>query len=511
MLGTSSRLHSGFVLRNAAAGPSTTTRSYIARAGLPTCPASHHRSAAPSTSTGLRRSSKGPWARHTDEVTNQRARRIGGARCFSMLPSSLDSTPLMDVNDVASHSASTTDEALTPIASFMDPITDPLSSLFLSMPHPLGYGASVIMLTLAVRTVFTLPVSLWQRKRAAKAKKLVEPEMKIINERLAKELAISCRQRGLGYKEYLAELKSQLAAAQAALHRRHNTHPFITTWAPMLVHIPVFVTFSLAVRKTLEMPNSPVFSETFLWLDKLGEVDPLYILPFAGMLLSFGNAELMGRRVQELKPAVVGGEKGEGVTGQLTATTGRGTSTPSTHPSRPSAQSLVTPRTPAKSTAPAGPPSGLFNNRSGQRPAATRPLSTSSPISASQRRSYPSPPPPPSSSQPSKLASRSLKDPRLVDIAPTSSTSANLSPARQSEIRRNFMAGLLRIGAVGFGAIASQMPAGVTLYWVTSIAYSLTQNFILSVLPRLRKERLERKMLAEAEADAANSRAYEKL
>ncbi|WVW82179.1 hypothetical protein I302_104185 [Kwoniella bestiolae CBS 10118] len=422
-------------------------------------------------SIGLRSSSR-PTLQSSPLFRNQRIPLA--TRSFSILPSSL--TPTLPEVIEESHTVSATDDTLTPVSTIFDPIIDPLSNFLLEINHPLGYGVSIICITLLVRTVFTLPVSLWQRKRALKTKQIVEPELKIVNERLAKFIAREYRQQGKGYKEYLLEVRRQVAKAQSALHKKHSTHPFVTTWAPLLLHIPIFVTLSLTFRRTLEIPNSPFFNEGFLWLDHLGDVDPYLVLPFVGSCLAFGNAELVGmkRTQQAIKADQVDTDR---IRDQV---------------NREDVLPASRPRSQPQKDGPKPAPSGLFSHKhvpSTQKsvPSSnpTRKISTSSTLDLAQR------PRPPSAPQ-------NGTNP-LVDV-PNSEVPVPFSPARQQEIRRGFLAGVLRLSAVGFGLIASQMPAGVTLYWVTSIAFSLAQNVVLSWWPQYKANRERARLEAEMAA-----------
>ncbi|WWD09295.1 hypothetical protein V865_007418 [Kwoniella europaea PYCC6329] len=425
------------------------------------------------TPAGLRLSSR-PTISSLLPLQSQRISIPSSIRSFSILPSSLN--PSLPEVIEETHAISTTDEALTPVSTIFDPIIDPLSSFLLEINHPFGYGVSIICITLLVRTIFTLPVSLWQRKRALKTKQIVEPELKIINETLAKSIARDYRKAGKGYKEYLLEVRRQVAKAQSALHRKHSTHPFITTWAPLLMHIPIFVTLSLTIRRTLEIANSPFSNESFLWLDQLGEVDPYGVLPIVGSCLAFGNAELIGTRrsQQSVKTDQVDIDK---IRDQV---------------NKEDILPTPQPRHQFQQDGPKPLPSGLFSHKQNLTAHShshksiptsnrSRGLSTSSSASLAQRSQQP-------------------KGNPLVDV-PQGDVPVPFSPARQQEIRRNFLAGVLRFSAVGFGLIASQMPAGVTLYWVTSIAFSLAQNLVLSWWPQYKAQREKAKLLAEMAAE----------
>lgn len=87
---------------------------------------------------------------------------------------------------------------------------DPLANLLLSSPLPAW--ATIIGLTICVRTAVTLPVTLWQRGRMMTEAREVRPRMKVINERLAVALARECREKGLGYEEYKEQLKAKVCS-----------------------------------------------------------------------------------------------------------------------------------------------------------------------------------------------------------------------------------------------------------------------------------------------------------
>ncbi|OWZ55704.1 hypothetical protein C349_01906 [Cryptococcus neoformans var. grubii Br795] len=378
---------------------------------------------------------------------------------------------------VESHLASPVDLPLEPLhepllqpaSTFLDPLIHPLSEALLSIPHPLGYGTTLILLTLIVRTAFTLPVSLWQKKRAKKMQIVVAPEMKIINEHLAETVAKECRKKGVGYAEYLIELRRQLRKAQKAVHKKHNIHPWVTTWAPLVAHIPIFVTLSLTIRRALDLPGSPMASESFLWLDSLGQADGYGILPLVGMAVAFGNAEVVGRRVKDVRDALEGKVPNEKKTG-LSAT--------------PMPQSRRIPKPESPKGDINARPSPLFarspptNTGPSSHSNQTRGLSTSLSLNAQRQTRWRAP-------------TNSLtkeKDDALVEVGPNDKP-PTFSLSRQAEFRKSIFANILRFSAIGFAMIASQMPSGVVLYWFTSLCYSFVQNFFLTVLPQMRLEK----------------------
>lgn len=69
--------------------------------------------------------------------------------------------------------------------------------------------------------------------------------------------------------------------------------------APLAVHVPLLITVSLTLRRALEMPGSTFASEGFLWIQTLGDVDPVGALPILGALVALTNAEALGRKREQ--------------------------------------------------------------------------------------------------------------------------------------------------------------------------------------------------------------------
>jgi inner membrane protein COX18 len=72
------------------------------------------------------------------------------------------------------------------------------------------YAISIVLLTIALRSAITLPVTLWQRKRAKRMVELVAPEWNRLKERLPESVAKRSRRQGLSYEAYEKELKKEV-------------------------------------------------------------------------------------------------------------------------------------------------------------------------------------------------------------------------------------------------------------------------------------------------------------
>lgn len=78
------------------------------------------------------------------------------------------------------------------------------------LASPLSYPATITLMTIAVRSAFSLPVALWTRERVAKTRDIVIPQMRLINARIAGPIAKQCRDAGKDHDEYVKELKAKV-------------------------------------------------------------------------------------------------------------------------------------------------------------------------------------------------------------------------------------------------------------------------------------------------------------
>jgi hypothetical protein len=95
-------------------------------------------------------------------------------------------------------------------------VSVPVSALeHLIVTSPVSYGATIVGLTLAVRTSVSLPAMLWTRKRTRKFQETVLPEMKRQNDVIALETFRDVKARGGGPDEYMAELKNKVSTGKS--------------------------------------------------------------------------------------------------------------------------------------------------------------------------------------------------------------------------------------------------------------------------------------------------------
>lgn len=122
------------------------------------------------------------------------------------------SSPTMNKASKVSATATATTLAFFPFNNLSLPTGEtflPLSQFLLDHPFP-TYASSIILTTIFLRTLVTLPITVWSRKRMRRMRELVQPEMKLWNEKLAVKLVGESRKAGLDFEGYKKELKRQV-------------------------------------------------------------------------------------------------------------------------------------------------------------------------------------------------------------------------------------------------------------------------------------------------------------
>lgn len=109
--------------------------------------------------------------------------------------SSYSSVPFLDVSNLPSE------------------LLDVYSDAILALPSVTGtssYAASIVFLTLLLRTSITLPLTYWQRQRIGRVQRLVIPAAKVWMAEAKYRLRAEFRRAGKGYDEYVSALQRQV-------------------------------------------------------------------------------------------------------------------------------------------------------------------------------------------------------------------------------------------------------------------------------------------------------------
>ncbi|KAM8733061.1 cytochrome c oxidase assembly protein COX18, mitochondrial isoform 1-T1 [Acanthopagrus schlegelii] len=144
----------------------------------------------------------------------------------------------------------------------------------------LPWWLSIIMSTLCVRTLITLPLAAYQMVIIAKVEAL-QVEISGLAKRLRYEVSVCARERGWTEKQSRFQFQKNLRRIVSKLYVRDNCHPFkasLLVW----VQLPLWISLSLALRN-LSLDQSAVQSNMkaggILWFSDLTLPDSTWILP----------------------------------------------------------------------------------------------------------------------------------------------------------------------------------------------------------------------------------------
>lgn len=140
-------------------------------------------------------------------------------RNFTSTASPSAASPTLGVS--SSVPASTSHDALAePVTSiaggfeFLDSWVPTIHNLAdtLHLSGPYAHTLSVVVLAFAVRTIVTLPLTLWQRGKTRKLVNLVLPEWNRLKVQIPIDVRARCRRSGKSYEEFLTEVKKEVSA-----------------------------------------------------------------------------------------------------------------------------------------------------------------------------------------------------------------------------------------------------------------------------------------------------------
>ncbi|KAH8113238.1 hypothetical protein DFH11DRAFT_1600910 [Phellopilus nigrolimitatus] len=187
----------------------------------------------------------------------------------------------------------------TSVQSFTDGFLD----LSLALPWPVSfppYASTIILTTVLSRLVFTLPVSIWAKRRQWRLEEDVVPELKAYRKDAAIRIAQEMKFAGLGKhgiehfrKVHLERLKRAVDTRRRELFVAHSCAPMPTMLVPALTQLPLFVV-STALFSSLAIRPTPLDDEAFLTLTSLARPDSSGALPVALGLVTLANVETGG-------------------------------------------------------------------------------------------------------------------------------------------------------------------------------------------------------------------------
>ncbi|KAK0539401.1 hypothetical protein OC835_001150 [Tilletia horrida] len=371
------------------------------------------------------------------------------------------------------------------------------------LPGPLAaypITTSLILITCTLRTAVTLPAALWQRARSRRMAEDVYPIWEQMKKQLPLQVRDRCRRAGKSYDEFRTELEAEMKKSLRDLLRKHRCTPLPTMLVPLAVQIPLFITLSYLIR---EACLSPEFAQELLPWSTWSFTGPT--LAQQQQLDAFAQSAsiLRDRGMNEEMLAQLMGPRGGGASGGGIGSTLAQKDSSMQGPIALGMITLLNAELSAYRTTrerkhlesdPAADVGGATAGSAGaskMRTAAAAAAAAPSPPSAAagaasrdyRARSSSAPSPAPRRPPP-----RSQRSPSFSSSA---SASASASPAqapaggepqqevRKASLRTAIFTNTLRAAAIAFVPIASQVPGGLLIYWLTSATYTLGQNAIL--------------------------------
>ncbi|KAI9595353.1 60Kd inner membrane protein-domain-containing protein [Syncephalis fuscata] len=192
-------------------------------------------------------------------------------------------------------------------------------SLLISLHEAISFAgtacpwwATLMIGTVVVRTLFTLPIAIAQQRSTARLLGL-QPMLKAWQETLARQLGREARDQRWHFAYYEQQLQRRFRRKVNEIYWQQRCHPAMGI-AAMMIQIPLFISMSLAVRRLCHQPipwleayfnnsdsNDRVATVALemaqpeaglLWWTDLTAIDPTLVLPVVIGLVHLANVEL---------------------------------------------------------------------------------------------------------------------------------------------------------------------------------------------------------------------------
>ncbi|XP_040928594.1 cytochrome c oxidase assembly protein COX18, mitochondrial isoform X3 [Betta splendens] len=160
---------------------------------------------------------------------------------------------------------------------------------------------NIVIATLTVRTLITLPLAAYQLVIISKVESL-QVEISELAKRLRYEVSVKARDRGWTERKGRFIFQKNLRRLMSQLYIRDNCHPFkasVLIW----VQLPIWISLSMALRN-LSMDHSALHGDLagggVLWFHDLTLPDSTWILPICVGLTNLFIVEVFS--LQRLNP-----------------------------------------------------------------------------------------------------------------------------------------------------------------------------------------------------------------
>ncbi|CAG8457326.1 14150_t:CDS:2 [Funneliformis caledonium] len=181
---------------------------------------------------------------------------------------------------------------------------------FMHNSTALPWWATILISTILLRTLLTLPIAIIQQKSGARMISL-QPQIMDVFEKLKHEVVREVKKRNGTYEEFQRELTKRFRAKINEIYKANKCSPIRNYLLPW-VQIPLFISNSLTLRHMVDsaaessldpitgsnvLDNSTITLDSLinggtLWFNDLTLSDPTFIFPLAIGLTNFFNIEV---------------------------------------------------------------------------------------------------------------------------------------------------------------------------------------------------------------------------
>jgi len=182
-------------------------------------------------------------------------------------------------------------------------VTDGFLDLSLALPYPPGvppYATTIVLATVLSRIAFTLPFSIWAKKRQRRLEEEALPKLLEYRKEAARTVALEMkRERFRGSidvfrQEHSSRLRKLVSEHQKSIFSEHRCNPTPTLAIPLVTQLPIFVMstmfFSHLSTPAVASPAG-LTDESFLTLTSLAHPDATATLPIVLGLVTLANVE----------------------------------------------------------------------------------------------------------------------------------------------------------------------------------------------------------------------------
>ncbi|KAK0547449.1 hypothetical protein OC845_004081 [Tilletia horrida] len=303
-------------------------------------------------------------------------------------------------------------------------------------------------------------------------------------EQMKKEIPLQvrarCRRAGKSYDEFRAELEAEMKKSLSDLLRKHRCTPLPTMLVPLAVQIPLFITLSYLIR---EAALTPQFAAELLPWSTWSFTGPSAAEQAQLDAFAQSASILRDRGMNEETLAQIMGPRGGGASGGGIGTT---LAQKDTSMQGPIALGMITllnaelnayrsrrDRDQLKDDIPKQATSDDQSSPSNSQ--ALPPRTVTRPTASIATRDYR-----PKAAQAQSSARSETPAPKPAGSEDKAAVSPAKSAAEErTSLRTAIFTNTLRVAAIAFIPIASQVPGGLLVYWLSSAMYTMVQNGIL--------------------------------